>query len=66
MSLYCKGKDCPKANECHRADQWEYWKSKFPNANQEEGFATGLWFVKEQECINNDYEDGVFFSCFDK
>lgn len=47
MSLYCKGKDCPKANECHRAIRWKNWKSEFPNADQEEGFATGLWFVKE-------------------
>lgn len=66
MSLYCKGKDCQKANECYRAEEWKYWKSKFPNANQEEGFATGLFFVKEQECIDNDYKDGVFTSCINE
>ena len=58
MSYYCKGKDCPKSQECHRLVT--YWLSNYEIENLKEGYETGVWFVNEQNCINNKFCDGVF------
>lgn len=62
MSLYCKSTNCPKANECIRAEGWREFQRLFPKADTTEGFATCLWYIDEQECINNNFEDGAFYS----
>ena len=56
MSYYCKGKICPRAKECERVKAWEM----FPKKDVKDGFESGVWFVPEKICVNNDYEDGVF------
>ena len=52
MSYYCKGEICPRAKKCLRATAWEM----FPK----NGTTDGVWFVPENTCIKNNYEDGVF------
>lgn len=56
MSYYCKGTICTRENECMRAEAWR----SFPKKDVEEGYASGVWFVPEEDCICNNYEDGVF------
>jgi hypothetical protein len=56
MSYYCKGKICPRAKECERVKAWEM----FPKKDVKDGFESGVWFVFEKICVNNNYEDGVF------
>ena len=58
MSLYCKGSICTRSKECARAKEWRY----FSDHNVKEGCATGVWFVCENACIRNNYEDGVFYN----
>lgn len=52
MSLYCNGNGCKRREECYRYT----CNPHLP----EEGFANGVWLVKENFCVNNDYCDGVF------
>ena len=52
MSYYCKGEICPRAKKCLRAKAWDM----FPK----NGTTDGVWFVTENTCIKNNYEDGVF------
>lgn len=61
MSLYCKGKDCPRAKDCITHESWQEWVKEFKKPNVQEGFATGIWFVDEQECVNRNYEEGAFY-----
>ena len=56
MSYYCKGEKCTRAKECLRVEAWK----SFPKKNVEDGFCSGVWFVHENICIRNNYEDGVF------
>lgn len=56
MSYYCKGEDCKRKEACLRYFDWFI----YPNKEVEQGFATGVWFVNEVECIANDYGEGVF------
>lgn len=56
MSYYCKGEDCKRQKKCARNQAW----LRYPNKEVEQGFATGVWFVNEVECIANDYGEGVF------
>lgn len=56
MSYYCKGTICKRAKECLRAKFWR----EFPDKNVREGYASGVWFVPEKKCIQNNHEDGVF------
>ena len=56
MSYYCKGEICPRAKKCLRVMAWEMFRKRFPkNATTD-----GVWFVPENTCIKNNYEDGVF------
>lgn len=57
MSYYCKGRNCDRSSECLRVEAY----NQFPYKDLEEGFETGLWYVKEDECTVNGYEDGVFY-----
>lgn len=52
MSYYCKGKICPRAKKCARVMAWELFHKN--------DSTDGVWFVPENTCINNNYEDGVF------
>ena len=56
MSYYCKGTGCQRANKCARAESWR----NFPHKETKEGFATGVWYVREKDCIQNNYGEGVF------
>lgn len=60
MSLYCKGRNCPRADKCVRKESWDYYSKEFNKTDEVEGCATGVWFVYEPECIKHNYEDGVF------
>lgn len=55
MSYYCKGEKCPRLLDCARVREWQ----KFPNKDVVEGLSSGVWFVQEEECINNNFEDLV-------
>jgi hypothetical protein len=56
MSYYCKGTGCSRAKKCARAESWR----NFPHKENKEGFATGVWYVREKDCIQNNYGEGVF------
>lgn len=56
MSYYCKGEKCSRRDECLRVKAWELFSHK----DTPTGFATGLWLVEEEECMSNNYSDGVF------
>ena len=56
MSYYCKGETCPRAKKCLRVTAWEM----FPKKDVKDGFDSGAWFVPENTCIKNNYEDWVF------
>lgn len=60
MSYYCKGEVCHRANECARHLIWRDFVDTFEKPDAKEGFETGIWYVQERTCINNDYKDGVF------
>lgn len=56
MSLYCKGDNCQRKDECLRFEAWESFQDK----NIQTGCSTGLWLVFEPFCISQNYKDGVF------
>lgn len=56
MSYYCKGEICQRSKDCLRVEAWRGFQKK----DIKEGFNTGVWFVQEQTCIKNGFEDGVF------
>lgn len=56
MSYYCKGEICQRSKDCLRVEAWRGFQKK----DTKEGFNTGVWFVREQTCIKNGFEDGVF------
>ena len=60
MSYYCKGEICPRAKRCLMYLGWKDYVDTFKKPDAEEGFKTGIWFVPENTCIKNNYEDGVF------
>lgn len=61
MSLYCKGENCKLSNKCIRKEDWDDYSKTFNKTDEKEGFATGVWFINEPECINNNYSDGAFY-----
>ena len=52
MSYYCKGLICKRKNECLRVEAYNNFKGS--------DNTPGLWFVHEETCQANNYEDGVF------
>ena len=56
MSLYCKGRGCERNKECLRAEAYR----EFSGKDEKEGFVSGLWFVREEECIREGFSDAVF------
>ena len=60
MSYYCKGVGCHRKDECERHLSWRDYVDTFKKPDVKEGFETGIWFVPENSCIKNNYEDGVF------
>ena len=60
MSYYCKGGNCPRKDECSRHLCWLDFVAATKKSDIREGFETGVWFVKEIECINGNFNDGVF------
>lgn len=56
MSYYCKGRNCPKKEDCMRAMAYE----AFPDKETEEGMASGVWYVNELTCMDNQFSEGVF------
>lgn len=61
MSLYCKGRGCPRAKDCIRNEGWEDYRKRSHKEDEQEGFATGVWFIKEQDCIESNYQEGAFY-----
>lgn len=58
MSYYCKSVKCVKLDSCARYRAWKYYCRQH-DVNVVEGFASGIWFVNESECIGNDFDDFV-------
>lgn len=61
MSIFCKAENCPRAKDCIHAFSWKLHKRDFPNSNPVEGYASGVWYIDEQQCIKNNYKEGVFW-----
>ena len=54
MSLYCKGNNCKRHLGCMRFHCWERFYETY---HQET--SPGLWFINEEDCVKNNYEDIV-------
>lgn len=70
MSYYCRGigqrregcveRTCPRRDDCLRYEAFNDFIEETKNKSPQEGFSTGVWFVDIFECMDNNFEDGVF------
>lgn len=63
MSLYCKGTECPKSQQCLRAEAYRDLVAVIPSVEASSVYectASGIWLVNMQHCIRHDFANGVF------
>ena len=60
MSYYCKGLKCKYRDTCLRRHGWKDYQKRTGKKDEVEGFSTGVWFVNENECMSEEYKEGVF------